>query len=265
MSPLCRSRLAGKGGRDQMVPLGGQRRGMVLDGVDTECGGFCARSFDGASPHGWASRSSLLGGVNARARVSDAHWASEHSHVDMDDEKKYMGYDPAAVPGHQHVVSDTEDRDRGRTGYRQRAWGKLGLFCRERVCKKFFTWRDHIVGGALGSVDDGPESTPDPESGPGSGPGPVGLTLRRTSAPPVGATGPTTIAETMPELGHRTRRLSKLTGVRPTSVSAWLTGPTSTSTPNQTRSSGRLVKRRPKSLSVAMAGELDKVTMSFCA
>lgn len=260
MSPQCRSRLAGKGDRDQIVPLGRQRGEMVLDRVDTECGGSRVRSFDGASPHGWASRSSLLGGVNARTRVS------QHSHVDVaEEEKKHMGYDPAAVPRHQHVASDTEDRDRDR-GRTRRAWGQLSLFCRERVCKKFLTWRDRIVGGAFASVD-GPDSAPAPESGPGPGPG-VGLTLCRTSAPPVGATGPTTTTigtETGVELSHRTRRLSKLTRARPTSVSAWLTGPTSTSTPTQTRSSGRLVKRRPKSLSVAMAGELDKVTTSFCA
>ena len=96
MSPQCRSRLAGKGDRDQIVPLGRQRGEMVLDRVDTECGGSRVRSFDGASPHGWASRSSLLGGVNARTRVS------QHSHVDVaEEEKKHMGYDPAAVPRHQ--------------------------------------------------------------------------------------------------------------------------------------------------------------------
>lgn len=275
MSPPRRSWLAEKGERDHMMPLGGQRHGMVLDRVGAEHGGSRVRSFDGASPHG---RSTIDGGVNARTRVSDAHWANDRSHVDLvDEEKKHLGDDPAAVPRHQCVASDTEDRrDRvqGRTGYRQRAWCKLGLFCRERVCKKFFAWRDHIVGGALASVDDGPESAPEPESGPGSGPGQGvgvgvgGLALCRMCAPPVGATGPTTTATigagTRSEQS-RGRRLSKLMRARPTSTSAWLIGPTSTSTSTQTRSSGRLVKRRPKSLSVAMAGELDKATMSFCA
>jgi len=249
-----------------MMPLGGQRRRMVLDKVGTRRGGSRAHSSDRASPHDWP-RSSLVGDVCARAR----------SPVDVvdEEEKKHMGDDPADVLRHQRMASsDTEGRDRGRTEYRQRTWGKLGLFCRER-CKKLLSWRDRLVGGALAGMD-GLDSEPEPESGPGGVGFGGGLTLARTSAPLVGATGPVSlsakrktteaaiVAGTRPEL-NRGRRVSTLARPRPASASAWLAGPTSTSTPKQARSSGRLVKRRPKSLSAATAGELDKVTMSSCA
>ncbi|KAI9566353.1 hypothetical protein HD554DRAFT_1187554 [Boletus coccyginus] len=239
-----------------MMPVGGQRRGMVLDKVGTRHGGSRAHSFDRASPHDWP-RSSLVGDVCARAcSLADV--------VD-EEEKKHMGDDPAVVLRHQRIASsDTEGRDRGRTGYRQRTLGKLGVFCRER-CKKLLSWRDCMVGGALAGVD-GPDSKLEPGPGPGPGVGFGGgtLTLTRASAPLVGATGPVSLsaktkttgaaigAGTRPELS-RGRRVSMLGCPRPANASAWLAGPMSTSTPKQARSSGRLVKRRPKSLNAATA------------
>ncbi|KAF8555089.1 hypothetical protein OG21DRAFT_957776 [Imleria badia] len=261
MSPRCRCQLAEMGVRDQ---AGGKRRGGVRDRVGAGRGGSREYTFDGALS---------LVGVNARGRVCDAHWTRDR--VVVDEEKKHKRDDPAAVPRYQRGESETEDRDRVRTGMRQRAWRKWGQFCRERICKKFFTWSDHAVGGGVASsdgLDCGAErsgSGSGPGSGSSQGAGVGGLTLGRTS-PQVGATGTEPVktvtttgnsAETGPELS-RQARLAK-TRPRPMSASAWLTGPISTSTPNHTRSSGRLVKQRPRS--IATASQLDKVTVSFGA
>lgn len=264
--PLCHSPLAEQRCRDRAMALGEQKRRMVLNRVGT---GSHVCPFDGTLPR--ARASSHVGG-----RISDADWASGRStrrtRMDVDKEEKRTKDDPAVEPrqGSQHrrLASDTEDWGSRPSGCPSRlgVWGKLGRVCRERVCKKLFLWGGRVAGagrgGTLGDAD-GPESESEVEPRPGppelSGDGGV----RRSSAPRVGATGPgrapvaaerTTDTRTMPELSRR-RRLSKQMRPRPTSASAWVTGPTSTSTPMQNRSSGRLVKRRPRS--GTMAGDSD--------
>lgn len=239
----CRCQLAEKRDRDlAMVP----GHGVVLDRTNRGRGG--------------SRVDSLL--ANARGHLSGAHCTSGRPHRDTIDEEKNMGDDPAAVYRDGRVGSGAKHRGCVQTEYPQRAWGKLGQFYRERVHNKFIAWRDHVVGGRRTSMD-----------GLGSGvePGSVGgrLTFGGTPecAPLLGATGTGPVKRTatarIPEAsGHS--RVSRSTGSRPMSASAWLVGPMSTSTPKQhRRSSGRLVKRRPRS--IATTGQRDKVTMSSFA
>lgn len=189
--------------------------------------------------------------------------------MDMTGEEKHTEDDPAVVPPQgcqrRRIASDAQDREP--TGDRRRALRKLGWFCRERAYKTFFSWRDRMVGaGREGARARAEGPAPELECDPGVG---VGRPYR-VPAPRVGATGlvllaetPTTTTDMRVTPGMSRRRLSKLTRPRPTSASAWLAGPMSTSTPQEKRVSGRLVKRRPKS--VAMAGERDQLTTSFCA
>lgn len=273
MSPPYRSRLAERRDRDQTMPLGAKRRGSGCDSV----GGSRGRYFGGTLSR--AQAAFLEGGVDKRVSIGDVYWTGgqRRDDVDVDDGKKPMVDDPAAVPRRQGARSDMEDWDGGRTGYRQGAWRKLGRFCLERVYNTFnFSWRYHVSRGAPVTARMDPNAERGIEFGSASGPGvrAEGLTRtrRRASAPLVGATAGrvpikatqktiTIGADTGPEQSYQSpERFSNLIRPRPTSVPAWVTGPISTSTTQvdkrtqmQTRSNGRsrLVKRRPKSVTTA--------------
>ena len=238
MSFRCRCQLGELGVRDQTS----KRHEGVRD-----------RGRGGSRAHALGHRALSLVDAHARARVGDPHWPCDRAHIDGE---KHTRDDPAAVPCAQRIESDM-DRDRVRTGCGQGVWRKWTRFCRARVCQTWYTWRDGRVRAA--DLGCGAE----PRSGFGQGAGV--LTLGRAS-PLVGATGTEPVkktkttggngAATDPELSRR-ERLGKR---RPTSASAWLTGPISASTPSHTRSSGRLVKRRPRSVAtVGQGNDLEGV------
>ncbi|KAF8131450.1 hypothetical protein EV363DRAFT_1165545 [Boletus edulis] len=240
------------GDRGQTTPSGGKRRqvGMVADSVGMRRAGSRVHLFDGAS--------SMVGGFGARVCTGDGHWTSDRLGMDtVDAEKKHKRDDPAAEPRHRGVCADMQNqtcKNGARTG-RRRAWSKMGRFCRERVCKKIFSWRDHIVGRAGGLVASmgGPDSRSAPEEWVSGDDSVVARTSPRAFAPLVGATGSGPVkdtdtktrtrtkvamvttaeansADTEPELSRR-NRLTKGTHPRPKSATTqWLAEPISTST-----------------------------------
>lgn len=283
MSPLYYSRLAESGLQHQTMALERSRRGMVLNSIRESRG----HSFGGTLPRGRPS-SAFVGG---RWPVDDAHWARNRSSTwtpvgVIGEEEKYTEYDPATVPpqGYQRQRIASDAQDRGPTADRRHPLGKLGRSCRERAYKAFFTWRDRIVGGGgEGPIGGGngsgsgsepkprpaPEPAPEPECDPGDGAG----RFYRVPAPRAGATASRLLAKSTrtdmsetPEMTRRRLSLPAWVRPRPTSTSAWLAGPVSTSTMQRKRASvfGHLVKRRHESVQVA-PGERDQVTTRHCA